>query len=53
MMNVDEVRMLMLKKMIGDKERLNSKSKVEFSHLPHCRHSLITHIDQVNYRVGQ
>ena len=53
MTNGDEVRALMLKKMVGDEEKLNRNSKVELSHLPPCRDSLIPHIDRVNNRVGQ
>ena len=50
--SVDEVRTLMLQKMVGAEETLTFKSKVELSHLPPCRDSLIPRVDRVNYRVG-
>ena len=51
--SVDEVRTPMLQKMAGAEETLTFKSKVELSHPPPCRDSLIPHVDRVNYRVGQ
>ena len=51
--SVDEVHTLMLQKMVGAEETLTFKSKVELSHPPPCRDSLIPHVDRVNYRVGQ
>ena len=46
--NVDEVRALMLKKMVGEDEALTEKSKVDLSRLPPCRRSLYPHIKRVN-----
>ena len=51
--NVDEVRTLMLKKMVGEDEALTEKSKVDLSRLPPCRRSLYPHVKRVNLRVGQ
>ena len=50
--SVDAVRGLMLDKMIGDDETLNSRSKVDFSRLPPCRSNLIPHVQRVNHRVA-
>ena len=51
--NVDEVRALMLKKMVGEDEALTEKSKVDLSRLPPCRRVLYPHIKRVDHRVGQ
>lgn len=51
--SINEVRLLLLKKMVGEDKKLNSKSKVEFSRLPPCKDSLYPHIDRVNYRLCQ
>ena len=50
---VNEVRGLMLKKMVGDDESITRKSKVDLSWLPPCKQSLIPHIKRANYRVAQ
>ena len=50
---INEVRTLMLRKMVGDEDKLSSKSKVDFARLPPCKDSLYPHIDRVNYRVCQ
>ncbi len=42
----------MLKKIVGEDKTLNSKSKVNFSHLPPCQDSLSHHIQWVNYKVA-
>ena len=39
--------------MVGAEETLTFQSKIELSHLPPCRDSLIPHVDMVNYRVGE
>ena len=51
--NVDEVRALMLKKMVGEDEALTEKSMVDLSRLPPCRMVLYPHIKRVDHRVGQ
>ena len=51
--NVDEVRALMLKKMVGEDEALTEKSEVDLSRLPPYRRSLYPHIKRVNLRVSQ
>lgn len=50
---VNEVRLLMLRKMVGEEDKLSSKSRVDFSRLPPCKDSLYPHIDRVNYRLCQ
>uniref|UniRef100_UPI00358F49B5 uncharacterized protein n=1 Tax=Myxine glutinosa TaxID=7769 RepID=UPI00358F49B5 len=39
--SINEVRALMLRKMVGDEDKLTSKSKVDFSQLPPCKDSPI------------
>ncbi|EDO46759.1 predicted protein [Nematostella vectensis] len=46
------VRSIMLRKMIGENERLTIKSKVELSRLPPPRDNLVPHIQRVNHRVA-
>ena len=46
---INEVCALMLRKMVGEEDKFSSKSKVDFSHLPHCKDSLYPNIDRVNY----
>ena len=50
--NIDEVREIMLKKMVGEDETLNSKSKVDLARLPPCKKSLHPHIRRANYRAA-
>jgi len=50
--SVNTVRANMLRKMVGDDEKLTTKSKVDLAHLPPCQDSLIPHIQRVNYRVA-
>jgi hypothetical protein len=50
---VDTVRALMLKKMVGEGDTLRSSSKVDLARLPPCKRSLIPHIRRVNFRVAQ
>ena len=38
--------------MIGDDETLHLKSRVDLSHLPSCKNSLIRHIYLVNHRIA-
>lgn len=53
MKSVNEVRTVMLKKMVGEDKQLTASSKVDLARLPPCRQSLIPHIMRVNYRVRQ
>lgn len=50
--SVNAVRSIMLKKMVGEDEKLTTKSKVDLSRLPPCRDNLVPHIARVNYRVA-
>ena len=50
--SVDRVRVKMLKKMIGDGNKLTSKSRVDLARLPPCRNALVPHIQRVNHRVS-
>lgn len=49
---INDVRGLMLKKMVGEGEQLTTKSKVDLSRLPPCRDSLVPHIGRVNHRLA-
>ena len=49
---LNEVRLLMLKKMVGDKEKLPEKSKVNLCMLPLCKNAHRPHVDRVNFRVS-
>lgn len=51
--SVDAVRAVMLKKMVGEGDKIVRSSKVDLSKLPPCRRSLLPHIKRVNYRVAQ
>ena len=51
--SVNQVRTLMLKKMVGEDRQLTKSSKVDLARLPPCRQSLLPHILRVNYRVRQ
>ena len=50
--SVDVVRGKMLKKMVGEDERLTTKSKVDLARLPPCKNNLIPHVGWVNYRLA-
>ena len=50
--SVDKVRSIMLKKMVGDDERLTIKSKVDLACLPPCKKNLIPHVHRVNHRLA-
>ena len=50
--NLNEVRTMMLTKMIGNDERINPKSRVNLSLLPPCVDAYGPHIDHVNHRVA-
>lgn len=51
--HVNEVRSIMLQKMVGEGKELNASSKVDMAKLPPCRDSLIPHVLRVNFRVCQ
>ena len=51
--HVDEVRALMLKKMVGDNQIITDNSKVDLARLPPRRRALCQHFKRVNYRVAQ
>jgi hypothetical protein len=51
--NVNTVRSLMIKKMVGTGDIIKSKAKINFAKLPPCKDSLVRHIQRVNLRVGQ
>ena len=50
--SIDNVRGIILRKMVGEDEQLTTKSKVDLSHLPPCRDNLIPHIQRVNHRLA-
>ena len=50
--SVDVVQGKMLKKMVGEDERLTTKSKVDLARLPPCKNNLIPHVGRVNYRLA-
>ena len=50
--SVDSVRSIMLKKMVGEDERMTTKSKVDLSRLPPCKNNLTPHVQRVNHRLA-
>lgn len=50
--SVDGARVKLLRKMVGDGEKLTSKSKVDLGRLPPCYSALKPHVQLVNYRVA-
>jgi hypothetical protein len=50
--SINNVRTIMLKKMVGDGEKLSTKSKIDLSRLPPCKDNLVPHIQRVNHRVA-
>ena len=50
--SVNVVRSKLLKKMAGDDQTLNAKSKVDMVRLPLCLGSLIPHVQRVNHHVA-
>ena len=50
--SVNTVRVNMLKKMVGEDETLNSKSKVDLARIPPCLDSLIPHSQRCNHRLA-
>ena len=49
---MDVVRGKMLRKMVGEDEKLTIKSKVDLARLPPCKNNLIPHVGRVNYRLA-
>ena len=49
---LNEVRVQMLKKMVGEDDNLTSKSKVDISRLPPCKNAHTPHVQRVNYCVA-
>ena len=50
--SVDGACVKLLRKMVGDGEKLTSKSKVDLSRLPPCYSALKPHVQRVNHRVA-
>lgn len=50
--SVDVVRGKLLHKMVGEDEKLTTKSKVDLARLPPCHSALKPHIQRVNHRVA-
>lgn len=50
--SVDVVRAILLRKMVGEDEKLSIKSKVDLTRLPPCRSALKPHIQRVNHRAA-
>ena len=50
--SVDGARVKLLRKMVGDGEKLTSKSKVDLGRLPPCYSTLKPHVHRVNHRVA-
>ena len=49
--DINVVRSKMLKKMVGEDKPLSYDSKVDLSHLPPNRYSLVPHVQRVNHRL--
>ena len=45
-------RSKMLKKMVGEDQRLDKNSKIDLSRLPPCQDALMMHINRDNYRLS-
>ena len=50
--SVNAVRSIILKQMVGEDEKLTSKSRVDLSRLPPCRDNPVPHIYRVNHRIA-
>ena len=50
--SVDCARVKLLRKMVGDGEKLTAKSKVDLGRLPPCYSALKPHVQRVNHRVA-
>ena len=49
--SVDVVRAKLLRKMVGENEKLTSKSKVDLARLPPCHSALKQHVQRVNHHM--
>ena len=49
--SVDVARAKLLRKMVGENEKLTSKSKVDLARLPPCQSALKQHVNRVNHRI--
>ena len=49
--SVDVVRAKLLRKMVGENEKLSSKSKIDLARLPPCKSTLTPHVQRVNHRL--
>ena len=50
--SVDAIRLKMLRRMVGEDERLTSKSRIDLGRLPPCYSTLKPPIQRVNHRVA-
>ena len=50
--SINDVRCKMLRKMVGEDDKLNAKSKVDLTRLPPCRANLMPHVQRVNHRLA-
>uniref|UniRef100_UPI0035902182 uncharacterized protein isoform X2 n=1 Tax=Myxine glutinosa TaxID=7769 RepID=UPI0035902182 len=50
--SVDVIRAKLLRKMVGEDKKLNSKFKVDLARLPPCHSALKPHVQRVNHRVA-
>ena len=50
--SIDGARVKLLRKMVGDGEKLTSKSKVDLGRLPPCYSALKPYVQRVNHRVA-
>lgn len=50
--SVNTVRAKMLRKMVGEDNKLTAKSRVDLARIPPCQDSLVPHVQRVNYRVA-
>lgn len=49
--SLEVVRAKLLRKMVGENEKLTSKSKVDLARLPPCQFALTPHVWRVNHRL--
>lgn len=49
--SVDVARAKLLRKMVGENEKLTSKSKVDLARLPPCQSALKQHVNRVNHHI--
>ena len=49
---MDGLRAKHLRKIVGDNEKLTSKSKIDLARLPPCYYALKPHLPRLNHRVA-